>query len=502
MAHVEDVVAAAVLSPGEQAVAAEAWHELVALDDNARRQHIRWVHARTEDAEDKQPESFSRAQFFEHLCRCYEEAYPEPANKHGSICLFGLVAKESHAASTQDGMRYEHHHAPTYCSKRHMWKSVADISYKKYRVKLHAACHSGYASMYNYVKNPSSKKPLSELDAEVWLSADHPRGKVLQRLLEVGEQHTRGFGGRKRKAPSSSAAAIGGGGDAVSPAVVHEPVRFRRGDVFRLVAKDGVRSVLEVQAMAAQRAMDGDESLAEFCTSCGEETVAEMVRSAVAILEAPKMLALKASSRMDLLRRAGAESQCVCQGAWASGARALLCHHGEDISRFCQDVCRALDMGACRGVNMAIVGEPGSGKSMIFEPLASIFIAMGKPESKSTFPLAGTLDAHILLWHEYKHKDSMILFEDLLALTVGEGLEIRVPHRKNVPHVNNAPLFYTSNSRLRVVRDDPDEMLRLNNAMDERFCMRLWRKPIPMESRVLNFPKCGRCCAQFLLMNR
>ena len=28
-----------------------------------------WVHARTENAEDKQPESFYRPQFFEHLCR-------------------------------------------------------------------------------------------------------------------------------------------------------------------------------------------------------------------------------------------------------------------------------------------------------------------------------------------------------------------------------------------------------------------------------------------------
>ena len=32
-----------------QAIAAEAWHELVALDPDARRQHIHWTHVRTKN---------------------------------------------------------------------------------------------------------------------------------------------------------------------------------------------------------------------------------------------------------------------------------------------------------------------------------------------------------------------------------------------------------------------------------------------------------------------
>ena len=180
-------------SAGEEAVAAEAWQEMVQLEKNARRQHIHWVHARTEQLGDVQPEEFTRAGFFEHLCKCYKEVYPEPANRHGSILMFGSVAKEAHSAASEDGMRFQHHHAPVYCSKRHMWKPVADLSYSKYRVKVHAACHAGYATMFSYIKTPSAKKPLSELDPEVWLSVDHPRGDVLRRLLEAGEVHTRAF---------------------------------------------------------------------------------------------------------------------------------------------------------------------------------------------------------------------------------------------------------------------------------------------------------------------
>ena len=124
---------------------------------------------------------------------------------------------------------------------------------------------------------------------------------------------------------------------------------------------------------------------------------------------------------------------------------------------------------------------------------------MGKPDSKSSFPLANFLEADLLLWNEYKHEDSLVLFEDILVVLCGERVEVRVPHKKNISHRNTAPMFY---SRLRVVREDPEEMSRLNIAMDERFCTRCWTVPIPKESRVVSFPRCGRCCAQFLLMNR
>ena len=151
---------------------------------------------------------------------------------------------------------------------------------------------------------------------------------------------------------------------------------------------------------------------------------------------------------------------------------------------------------------MAIIGEPGCGKSMLFEPFDSIFAAMGKPESKSTFPLAGALDAQVLVWNEWKHSDTIVLFEDLLALIKGERMEIRVPCKKNVPFRNTAPLFFTSNTPLYVVRPDPSAMNRLNVAMSEAFCTRVWAIALPMAERIANFPRCSRCCANFYLLHR
>jgi len=478
------------LSPGEQAIAVEAWHELVLLEDDARRQHMHWVHNRTNNPQDKQPGSFSRQGFFEHLCTCYQEVYPEAANRHGSILLFSAVAKEKLGVVSASGASLEHNHGPTYCSKRHYWKQVAELSYKKYRVKMHVAVHSGYATMYKYITDSTSRKPRSELDAEVWLSKDHPRGVVLKRLLEAGARQANAFAGRTGKRGASSSAE----GDVTK--------RFRAGDVYALVAGEKFQSILQVQDHAFALAQNCDTRLAEFCTSVGEDKLADLIKSAVSIVEAPTTLALKCSSRMDLLRKAAAEGTCTCGGVWAPGAHKVLAHQGEDVIKFCQDVCRALEIGARRGTNMAIIGEPGCGKSMVFEPFDDIFHVMGKPDSKSTFPMSGIIDAHTLVWQEYYHKDKIVLFEDLLAVLAGERLEIRVPHRKNHSHRNTAPMFYSSNSLLAVRRDDPEQMQRLNTAMCERFIIRRWNVPIPFNCRQTDFPRCGRCCANFLLLNR
>ena len=139
---------------------------------------------------------------------------------------------------------------------------------------------------------------------------------------------------------------------------------------------------------------------------------------------------------------------------------------------------------------------------MPFESFDSIFEVMGKPESKSSFPLQGLLEAQLILWQDWKHKDSTILFEDLLSMTVGERMNIRVPCKPNKPFRNESSMFYTSNSPLYVVRHDPAEMMRLNQAMDERFCTRVWKFPFPKADRIPDFPRCSCCCAIFYLKYR
>ena len=81
------------------AILDEGWSELVALSGDAKRKHIHWTHVRTHDPDHTEPSEMTRGQFWAHLQRVRKEVYPKPANKTGSILLFGGVAKEFHGLS-------------------------------------------------------------------------------------------------------------------------------------------------------------------------------------------------------------------------------------------------------------------------------------------------------------------------------------------------------------------------------------------------------------------
>ena len=234
----------------------------------------------------------------------------------------------------------------------------------------------------------------------------------------------------------------------------------------------------------------------------GDEKLRQAIDNAIAVLEAPQAMLDQAASRMELLRRAAVGSPCTCDGAWIPGAKWVLQNNHEDIAAFCNDVCRALEVGARRGTNMALVGAPGSGKSMLFEPFDGIYKVMGKPQSGSSFPLAGAIGATVLVWQDWKHDDKTVAFEDLLSFFVGELVDIRVPHQRNVSYRNTSPLFYTSNSILQTVRHDAGLMDRLNAAMAERFTTRVWRNPLPMQGRAADFHVAADAAPHASLMHR
>ena len=473
------------MAPAEVAVRDEAWCELIALQRDAKRKHIHWTQVRTHNAAHKQPSQFTRKGFWLHLKRVYRETYPEPANNTGSILLFGMVAKEMHASSAKDELRDEHHHAPTYSSKQHRWRLVADHSLETYGVKMHAACHDGYASMYAYVKRPSAKKPLAELDAEVWMSKDHPRGDVLRRLLEVQEKAERAVAARIWKSASGSDTKM---------------TRVRAGDIFHIAKEHKIRSAAQLQARAEELARGGDSSLATFCTSVGTVRLGDLVHSAWAVMNAPQNL-LPPPTRMDKLRTCAATFSCTCAGVWKAGAAFVLQNNSESLPLFGRDVCRALTLGAKRGVHMAITGEPGCGKSMLFEPIDDIYEAMPAPESGSTFPLSGLLDAEVVLWQDFEYEAKTINFQDLLRLLVGEKVGVRSPGSVNIKHKNTAPVFYSAMQKIKTHTGSKETVERKNKAMDERFVIREWKVVLPIASRKPDFPKCAKCFASFMLDN-
>ena len=181
------------------------------LGPKVRRNHMHYTHVRTRDPSHRQPESFTRKEFYDHMDTCYRLAYPDTNSLTGSILMFGGVAKERHAKAFGIHLRDEHHHCITFCSVQHYWEKVVRISRDMFKVYLNAVAHTGYTEMWQYLKAPSTKKPMHELDGEMYLSPLHPRGQELANLLQVGSQSracrtgcpsvlSRGQGGRNKRA--------------------------------------------------------------------------------------------------------------------------------------------------------------------------------------------------------------------------------------------------------------------------------------------------------------
>ena len=101
-------------------------------------------------------------------------------------------------------------------------------------MKIHAACHDGYTTMFAYLRCQTPKKPLSELDGNPYFSPEHPRGQLLQRLLAAGARADRGNRGKKRKADGTA-----------FDAELCSSDRFRTADMYALVKRTGCRTADE-----------------------------------------------------------------------------------------------------------------------------------------------------------------------------------------------------------------------------------------------------------------
>ena len=281
----------------------------------------------------KQPHEFSRKQFYQHLEKCYAEAYPCNGTRSG-ILMFGLVAQERHAAGVQGEYSAVHFHCAAFTQEQHYWNKVAKLSLQKYKVPLNAVAHDSYTEMYEYLRVPSAKKPLCELDGAAWPSPAHPRGHDLEKLLRAG-----------RRAQEANAAQAGRRATSASG---QKRGRARAPNIFDIVSKKRVRTVSELQCLVAEEAQQGNAALAQFCTRQGHK-LEELLNNAWHVLEAPQRALESQRTLIQRMRQAACDLPCLCGGLWTGGAAFILHHNGIPLHAFAGAVIKALTFGRKTG---------------------------------------------------------------------------------------------------------------------------------------------------------
>ena len=447
-----------------------------------RRKHVHWTHGRSADPKHVQPSELTRSQFWDHLEKVYKEAYPASSSPTGSVLAFGVVAQETYAR-TSPGACPTHKHAPTFSTEAIFWSKIAKLSLEKYGIKLNAIAHDGYSEMYRYVREPTRKKPLHCLDATPYFAPFHPKDDQLKDLLAAGDKAGRLHGARRVGMDASD---------------VRSFPRDRAPRLYEVIREQKLRSVAALKAHAEKEAAAGRTALAELCTKHGAK-LQGFLDGALSVMGAPQSLADATGSRLDKLRRAAADRTCECSGGWLPGALRTLTLNSICPDAFCTAVCKALHLGARRGVNVACVGRGGCGKSTLLEPLDLLFETLGKPQRGSSFPFSNLPDNDIALWQDFQHDEDTIAWEDILSVFVGESLEIRTPGQVNKKYRNSAPLFYSGRAPLKCRHESGEAAEELNRMMDERFTVFHFKVPLPKSERNTMWIHCCKCAASFYL---
>ena len=363
---------------GYFAVIAAIQHEtaaadgLMALPLDGRRCHVHYTHVRTRGVGDVQPEQLSREAFWQHLLLCYQEAYPQADSDTGSILQFGLVCKEKHRDACRDIDRSEHHHAAVFCTTRHYWRRVRKISAEKYKVHLNAVAHDAYATMYNYIRKPTQKKPLYELDPTPHHSPGHPQGDELRELLAQGEKYITVRGGK-------------------ADAAQEPPIRSQFGIAFNWIIKKGLRKragAIQLERDAVQELAAGRPQLLDFVKK-HKATLEDQIEYCWSLNGAPERLVRLSKSRLELLLEAAAPDRaCACKSGKCSLLyNSILNHQQVAPHEFCHAIYSALETGRVKGGALMLVGGKDTGKTTVTEPARLIFHSMKTPQSDSFCPL-------------------------------------------------------------------------------------------------------------------
>ena len=427
-------VAAAPLAAAAIAAEGLAADGLIALPADARRRHVHYTHVRTFGPADVQPEQLTRQEFWEHLVRCYREAFPSAETGTGSILAFGLVVKELHKDAPLAADRSEHHHAATFSITQHRWKQVRKISAGRYHIHLNAVAHEAYSTMFQYLRAPTSRKPLHELDPQPFFSDGHPEGDALKELLAAGERY-------KQVRAHRQQLRAGEAGDASMEA------RSQFGLAFNHVIHNGLRKrkgalQFQVDAVSAFRA--GKPKLLEFAKRHSHD-LEEQLDLCWALEGAPAALRRVDTPRERLLLAALTDGECVNGGSMCGQTyNAIVTYQSIDATTFRHKLYEALVHGRKKGYPLMIVGGNDTGKTTITQPAAVIFKTMPTPQADSFCPLESCRGHELFLWHDFRYNPGHP-GRDEQGLRIDEGTWNRLleglPTRIGVPKTGDRTDF-------------------------------------------------------------
>ena len=284
-----------------------------------------WTYSRA------RPES-TREEVFSRVLASYEAT--------GLVVTKAACFRERHLASKSDFEREMHYHIVVETASRARWRGIArHLASGDPPMSMHCTLlgtgRSTYWTGFGYCFQPSSKKPLADLDGEHLMTAGHP--DIPRRLLQSRRQDK----------------------------------RLRAGDVAKVVFAHKLRTLDEMHLYANRQLQAGDDRWLQLCMTTPATKLTAQLDAVWKVHEAPARLARQAMTHREVLEAAGSRS-CTCGGRAAAGWERILSNNNISIDDYKRSVLNMLDKQGGKGANHYYHGVASSGKTALTRPLMAL----------------------------------------------------------------------------------------------------------------------------------
>ena len=271
-------------------------------------------------------------------------------------------------------------------------------------------------------------------------------------------------------------------------------------DVSQIAVKKGIRTKLQLLALAETNKRAGKLDLAQFIANRGAKAVDEALRVGWELTEAPNELERQQASRYELLENAFT-GDCVpsCNGRWYRLGSEILVKNGIQVNEFAQAVRTLLIQGRGKYRNILLHGVSNCGKTFLLQPLNVLYKTFTNPANDS-FAFVGAESSEVIFLNDFRWSPQVIPWHNLLLLLEGQTIHLAAPKThfsQDIVLDHDVPIFCTTKEPFTFVRAGVVDLVE-TQMMAVRWRTFHFFHQIPAEHQV-ETPPCGHCFARLIM---
>lgn len=369
-----------------------------------------------------------------------------------------------------------HYHMAVKLRHRHRWLQVRNYLSRVHQINVNFSSNpANYFQAWQYVTKEDNSYIQSENHPD-FCNSEPPQ--TTRASAAVITHSTSGRGGR-RKAKKKTLSVF---------------------DVSQIAVKKGIRTKLQLLALAETQKREGKLDLAQFIANRGAKAVDEALRVGWELTEAPNELERQQSSRYELLENAFT-GDCVpnCNGRWYRLGREILENNGIEVHDFGQAVRTLLIEGRGKNRNVLLYGPSNCGKTFLLQPLNILYKTFTNPATTS-FAWVGAESSEVIFLNDFRWSPQVIPWHNLLLLLEGQTVHLAAPKTHfshDIPLNHDVPIFCTTKEPFTFARAGVVDLVE-TQMMAVRWRTYPFFYQIPPEHQV-ETPPCGHCFARLIM---